>query len=116
MAGLIFLKTRKLDEISNFYIEKIGAKKWISQPDIEILRHDNLLFGFHQQNESDLGVLLTFFFETKEEVNSMYQVLKGVTTSEPKENSKYKIYNFFAKDPEGRNIEFQTFLHKLPPY
>lgn len=115
MAGIIFLKTTKLEEIVSFY-KDLGATNWVSQPDIEIIRHDNLLIGFHNYDTPDVDVLITFFYDTKQEVDQIYTRLEYLATTEPKENTKYKIYNFFAKDPEGRNIEFQTFLHPLPPY
>jgi hypothetical protein len=33
----------------------------------------------------------------------------------PKTNERYRIYHFFGKDPEGRNIECQAFLHPVQP-
>lgn len=118
MAGIVFVKTTKLEEIVKFYTEEIGCTKWLSQPNIEILRHENLLIGFHQQAKADQTGLLTFFFETKPEVNAMFNKLEKLELAfaKPKFNDTYKIYNFFAKDIEGRDIEFQTFLHELPPY
>jgi len=40
--------------------------------------------------------------------------LKDIATTEPKENTKYRIYNSFGVDPEGRKVEFQHFLHRVP--
>jgi len=116
MAGITFVKTKSLDEISKFYIEKIGMKHWLSQPDVEILRHENMLIGFHEQKESSKDVLFTFFYGTQDEVDTMYFKIKEISKEAPKKNSTYNIYNFFAKDPEGRIIEFQSFLHKIPDY
>lgn len=118
MAGIVFVKTTILEKIVKFYTEEIGCTKWLSQPNIEILRHENLLIGFHQQVKSDQTGLLTFFFDTKPEVNAMFVKMqeRGLAFAKPKFNDTYKIYNFFAKDIEGRNIEFQTFLHELPDY
>jgi hypothetical protein len=45
----------------------------------------------------------------------MYDQLKQISTSEPAVNEKYQIYNFFTKDPEGRTLEFQAFLHPIEP-
>lgn len=117
MAGLIFVKTQNLEEIIEFYINTIGCISWLSQPEIEIVKHDNFIIGFHASDSIDSAGLFTFFYKSKLEVDSMYEILKtkDLTTTEPKENNKYKIYNFFAKDVEGRNLEFQTFLHELPP-
>ena len=81
-----------------------------------ILQHGNLLLGFCEKDHSDTSGMVTFFFSTKEEVNQHYEILKDIATSQPKENPKYNIYHFFAKDPEGRNVEFQSFLHQVQPF
>jgi predicted lactoylglutathione lyase len=112
MAGIIFIRTQNLSEVTDFY-KKLGATLWVQQPDINILKHGNMLFGFHQQPEASKDVLLTFFYKEKRHVDEMYQEYKERALSQPKENMKYKIYNFFATDPEDRKIEFQTFLHPI---
>jgi len=38
--------------------------------------------------------------------------LKDIALFEPKDNPDYKIYHFFAKDTEGRSIDFQYFWDK----
>ena len=45
----------------------------------------------------------------------MHQRLTGYAEHPPRENPDYRIYHFFARDPEGRSLEFQSFLHELPP-
>jgi histidyl-tRNA synthetase len=40
-------------------------------------------------------------------------VFEAQAVSSPRENSKYRIYHFYARDPEGRSIEFQSFLHPI---
>ncbi len=149
MAGIIFLRTAKFDDVRAFYTETIGMSVWLEQPNtpttrtasthpavltscpqtcdpttgsqhlgqpgIVILRHGNLLVGFHRQPEVDLDGLLTFFYKTRAEVDEMYARLRGIAAAEPRENPKYQIYHFFAVDPEGRKIEFQQFLHPVPP-
>lgn len=112
MAGIVFIKTKKIEEITQFYI-KLGATLWIQQPEINILRHGNMIFGFHQQNEASKDVLLTFFYPDKESVVKMYKELKEIALEPPKENKNYNIFNFFARDPEDRLIEFQVFLHAI---
>lgn len=116
MAGLVFVKTKDLTKTVQFYIDVIGCEKWLSQPDIEIIKNDNFLIGFHQADDMDSAVLFSFFYKTRKEVDKMYDKMKklNLTSTEPVENSKYKIYNFFALDNEGRKLEFQTFLHAIP--
>ena len=112
MAGLVFLRTANLEKVIEFY-KKLGMNTWIQQPDIEILNHGNFLVGFHASSEIDNDSLLTFFYETKEEVDDMYAQFENIALTKPKMNDKYRIYNFFAKDPEGRKIEFQCFMHEI---
>ena len=113
MAGIVFLRSNNLSEMLEFYCNRIKMTKWLSQPDIEILQHENFLVGFHHQSTVDKDSLLTFFYQTKEEVDNMYNQLKDIAVTEPVKNTKYNIYNFFARDPEGRKLEFQSFLHVL---
>lgn len=59
--------------------------------------------------------VITFFVEDKEEVDTIYNGLQDIATTLPAENHTYKIYQFYAVDPEGRTLEFQSFLHELKP-
>ena len=113
MSGLIFLKCKDLAMMKDFYTNTVKMKIWLEQPQICILRHGNFLIGFHEAGEIDDGCLLTFYYDTNEEVDAMYGPLKDTASFEPRVNEKYRIYHFFAKDPEGRNIEFQRFLHSV---
>lgn len=109
MSGIVFFNTQKLEALKTFYIKEVGASMWMDQGDCVILRFGNLLFGFCQRDKADLDALITFFYEKKEDVDHAYKKFKDVAVSAPKKNPNYPIYNFFAKDPEGRNIEFQYF-------
>jgi hypothetical protein len=114
-GGIVFLGTAQFDAVKAFYVDRVGMTVWVEQPDITILRHGNLLVGFHRQPTPNLDALLTFFYDSRAEVDVMYAKLRDIATTEPKENSKYRIYNFFGVDPEGRKVEFQHFLHPIPP-
>jgi len=115
MAGIVFLRTERFDQVRDFYVRRVGMVVWLEQPDIAILRHGNLLVGFHRQLVSDRDGLLTFFYASREDVDEMYAQLRDIATSVPQVNPKYRIYHFFGTDPDGRKIEFQHFLHPLPP-
>jgi catechol 2,3-dioxygenase-like lactoylglutathione lyase family enzyme len=116
MAGIVFLKTENLERIGRFYTGRIGMHVWLEQPEITILRHENLLVGFQQHSTSDITGLLTFFYPEKSGVDEMYETLRAVALEPPRRNERYHIYHFFARDPDGRLIEFQQFLHDLPPW
>jgi len=114
-GGIVFLRTAQFDAVKSFYLDWVGMTVWLEQPDITILRHGNLLVGFHRQPTADIDALLTFFYDSRDEVDAMYAKLSDVATTELKENTKYRIYNFFGVDPEGRKVEFQHFLYPIPP-
>ena len=72
-----------------------------------------MLFGFCQRDKNDLGSLLTFFYQSKDMVDEMYERIKDLAESSPKDNKYYRIYHFYAKDPDDRPIEFQYFWDDL---
>lgn len=116
MSGIIFFGTNKLSDLRQFYVAEIGCKLWLEQADCIILKHGNLLFGFCQREQVQTEGMITFFFETREEVDACYGKFKARALGEPVFNDKYQIYQFFAADPEGRTIEFQYFEHPLAEY
>ncbi len=116
MAGLTFFRTKKPEEIVKFYVEEVGMKIWLEQSGCTLLKHGNFLLGFCGSDDVDTQGVITFFYDDRSKVNEMYRRFQEVATTEPKSNERYRIYNFFAKDPEGRTMEFQTFLHPLEPY
>ncbi|MHA1906191.1 MAG: VOC family protein [Candidatus Thorarchaeota archaeon] len=115
MGGIFFLRTTIQSELESFYTERLGMEKWLEQPDCIILRHGTLLLGFCQRNTAELEGMITFVYDSKEEVDMMYEKLSDIADDPPKINTKYQIYQFFAKDPEGRVLEFQIFLHPTNP-
>lgn len=116
MAGIVFLKTENLARILEFYTGRVGMSVWLEQPDITILRHGNLLIGFQQHTTSDVAGVITFFYPAKTDVDAIYGALQDLAVEPPHTNERYRIYNFFARDPDGRMIEFQQFLHELPAW
>lgn len=116
MSGILFFKTQNLQIIKEFYRSTVGCSLWLDQTHCIILQHGNLLLGFCAANTCDTQGMITFFYRGKEGVDSLYNLLKDRAEGEPQENEKFNIYHFFARDPEGRTIEFQSFLHPLEPY
>jgi hypothetical protein len=113
MAGIIFFQTQAIAELEKFYTEKIGMQVWLRQEDCIILRHGNLLLGFCRRDEIERSGMITFVYKDKEAVDNTYARLKDIARESPRENSKYRIYQFFARDPEDRILEFQCFLHPV---
>ncbi|MBN2048949.1 MAG: VOC family protein [Spirochaetales bacterium] len=113
MAGIVFNRTDHIDDILSFYTKRLGMSVWLDQGGCVILRSDNLLLGFCRAETPETGGTITFFYRTIEEVDRMYDELKDRATDQPRKNEKYHIYQFFARDPEDRQLEFQCFLHPV---
>lgn len=116
MSGIVFLKSKQLQVLKEFYLDRIGCQLWLAQADCLIFRHGNFLFGFCERDTVDASLMLTFFYESKEEVDRMYSRLKAISTTSPQMNPKYNIYQFFATDPEGRILEFQYFADPVAQF
>ena len=116
MSGIVFYKTTNLKMINQFYVNKIGMEIWLKQLDCLILKHGNMLLGFCDRNEIDRGGMITFFYPNRDDVKNMHDHMNDYNPTDLIENKKYSIYQFFANDPEGRTLEFQSFLHSLPPH
>src|SRR6056297_2925591 len=116
MSGIVFKKTKNLDKISKFYLNIIGMDLWQDQGKCKIFEKGNLQLGFCEGDKIDKDGIITFYYDSKKEVDKVYNNGKLEVIEEPKENDKFNIYQFFAKDPEGRTLEFQTFLHNINPF
>lgn len=116
MSGLTFHRTKKYKETVRFYRDRINMDVWLEQGGCTILQKGNFLIGFCERDEADTEGMITFFSEDPGEVDYYYSLFKNSETEPPKENTRFRIYHFFTKDPEGRNVEFQTFLHKTKPF
>lgn len=108
-GGIVFYQTRELARLHNFYVNKVGAILWLDQGGCRIYRFANMLFGFCQREENETGALLTFFYPTRQMVDDIYRKLEDVAEAPPRDNPEYRIYHFYARDPDNRLIEFQYF-------
>ncbi len=106
MAGIIFLRTLMLEELRKFYISRIGMELWLEQAECIILKHGNLLLGFCQREEADLQGMITFYFDTNEEVDSFYEVFSETADGPPRNNPKYDIYHLGMKNDQIANACF----------
>jgi nitroreductase len=116
MGGIVFWGTEKLKELSDYYLNKVGCRLWLNQGDCRIFRHGNLTFGFCARKSAETDGILTFFYNSKNDIDRLYDLFKSDAESPPQENKKYNIYHFFTADPEGRRIEFQYFHNPVTQY
>lgn len=115
MAGIVFFRTRRHDEVVEFYTDVLGCSVWLEQPDCTILQYDNELLGFCDRDRADTDGIVTFVEADRNAVDAAYDRLARHARGPPVENDRYEIYQFFADDPEGRTIEVQAFLHPTDP-
>ncbi|SDM19570.1 hypothetical protein SAMN04487949_1233 [Halogranum gelatinilyticum] len=113
MSGIVFFATEHHDAVVEFYTEVVGASVWLEQPDCTILKYDNLLVGFCARDETDDCGTVTFVADSRAGVNAMHERVGDAAREEPHLNEKYDIYQFFASDPDGRTVEFQSFEHAV---
>lgn len=114
MSGIVFFRTEDEDRVVEFYTERVGAAVWLEQDGCTILHHDGFKFGFCGREETDTEGIVTFYYDDRAAVDEMYDRLEDVARGPPEDNEQYEVYQFFADDPDGRTVEFQTFLHPLP--
>ena len=113
MTGVVFFRTVELNILTEFYTAKVGAEMWMDQGDCRIFRYGHFLFGFCQRDERETCGILTFVSPDREGVDRMYDRFRESALDAPRENPRYPIYNFFARDPEDRLIEFQMFTGEV---
>lgn len=115
MSGIIFFSTGAKEEISSFYRDHLGFSTWLEQDGCTILKHDNLLLGFCDGENPETEGVITLVYEDRAAVDEMHSTLSEIARDTPEYNEAYDIYQFFADDPEGRTLEFQTFEHETSP-
>ncbi len=115
MPGIVFFGSEQYESIASFYVEAVDATVWLEQSACTILRYDSFLFGFCDRETAETDGVLTFVTETRDGVDTYYERLADRARGPPTVNEEYDIYQFFAEDPEGRTMEFQTFRHDTDP-
>ena len=109
VTGVVFFQTQQLDVLTDFYRQRVGTELWMDQRDCRIFRHGQVLFGFCEREQTEICGVLTFVYPDRAGVDRMYGEFRLDALDPPKDTPRYPIYNFFARDPDGRLIEFQVF-------
>ncbi len=114
MSGITFFGTGRLAEVLAFYRDRVGMSLLLEQADCVLLQHGNLALGFCRRESIETGGILCFVYPSPAAVDEMYHNFRAEAETEPRANERYGIYHFFARDPEGRRLEFQCFDNALP--
>lgn len=110
MSGIIFFKTANLARIKEFYEGKLGMKLWKDQGKCLIFTQGNMQLGFCEAEAAETDGTITFVYDSTEEVDASYARFEKIATGKPKLNEYFQIYHFWARDFEGRDLEFQYFV------
>jgi hypothetical protein len=108
MKGITFLPTTNLALTNAFYHGVLDLEPALDQGGCVIYRVGQAYWGFCQSEEplaDPERVVLTLVCD---EVDDWYTLLQDAP---PRENERYRIYHFYAKDPNGYRFEVQKFLH-----
>lgn len=114
MAGIVFFRTEELQVLKKFYQNRIEADLWRDQGKCLIFDKNGFKFGFCKTDQApETCGVITFLFDSKEEVENAHGKLEDIAVSEPvSRKPDFDIYQFYGKDPEGRTLEFQCFLDR----
>ena len=114
---ITFLQAQNLESTRQFYSEMLDLPLVRDQEACLIFGvSENACLGFCRHIEPippGRRVILTL---VTDDVDGWYQRLKSRGAdliSQPEANSKFKIYHFFLKDPEGYWVEIQRFDYPL---
>ncbi len=114
VGGITFLRTRQLDEISQFCQQALEMKLWLDQGRCRIFQRGRWLLGFIADSEqAETSGILTLFLPSRQEVDREYERLQGLADAPPRLNPEFRIYQFFLRGPEGRLFEIQSFEHEI---
>ena len=114
-----FIYCPDLAAACRFYREILGLTQVLDQGACRIFRVAGEAFvGLCQADGAHAvpaGVTLTFVVRDVDAWHRHLVAADVPTEGPPVENQRFKIYNFFARDPAGTRLEFQRFLDPAWP-
>lgn len=117
-AQIVFIPTADLDACAAFYETVLMLPLILDQGGIKIYQAaGGGYLGFCRSDgplAADDRLILTFITADVDAWHARLSDQGVVTDGPPRENPRYRIYHFFARDPDGYRIEIQRFLHPFP--
>lgn len=115
-STVTFLKTKDLDQTTQFYTQILGFQLVLDQDYCRIFRacpNSHLGFCLTDATTGSSEVIITLEIP---DVDGYYQHLKSLGVEveiAPRLNKNFNIYQMFLRDPNGYLIEIQRFLDPL---
>lgn len=118
-TGMItFVPVADLAASCHFYTTVLLLRQVVDQDGIAILESaPGGYLGLCQSDDPFVAnerMILTLVTEQVEAWHTRLQAQGVPTDAPPRENPRFRIYHFFARDPDGYRIEIQRFLHPFP--
>lgn len=113
ISAITFLKTRDLEETTQFYTRIMGFELALDQGTCRIFRiSKNCYIGFCLTEGSTGSDEIIFTLEIDDVDGACaYFEAQGIEIDvKPRLNERYRIYQMFIRDPNGYSIELQRFL------
>lgn len=110
-SGITFLRVADLERSHRFYLGDLGLALVLDQGGCRIYRLTGSAFlgVCERSGPVESNVIVTF---VTEDVDGWHERMNGagVKTDGPaRDNPDYRIYHFFATDPDGHTLEVQRF-------
>ncbi|MFV9504824.1 MAG: VOC family protein [Oscillochloridaceae bacterium umkhey_bin13] len=118
-SGMItFVPVADLAASAHFYETVLLLRQVVDQGGIKIYEGaPGGYLGICQSDgplTADERLILTLVTDQVDAWHTRLQAQGVATDAPPRENPRFQIYHFFARDPDGYRIEIQRFLHPFP--
>ncbi len=112
---ITWVYTPDLAETTQFYASILGLERVLDQGSCHIYRAaSNAFVGVCQvrpgREVEPRGVLITLVTDDVDGWYARLEALDVALDGPPHRSEAFNVYAFFARDPNGYRIEFQTFL------
>jgi catechol 2,3-dioxygenase-like lactoylglutathione lyase family enzyme len=110
-AHVTFLRVADLDRSHRFYSAGLGLTLVLDQGGCRIYRlTDQAYLGVClREDPGSRGVVVTIVTDQVDEWYERFGAAEGDVDGPPRDNAEYRIYHFFATDPDGHLLEVQRF-------
>ncbi len=110
-----FYPAKNLDTIREIYGGLLGFSLYKDQGKCLIYDthgHGKIGFCTHHPKNPPASTCITLVYDSKEKVDEVFAEVRNTleVLRPPEKNPDFNIYHAFLRDPEGIELEFQTFL------